>query len=43
MLCPYCKLTGCEEDCVDFCINCGEPIKADDDFCSASCKKQYKG
>jgi predicted nucleic acid-binding Zn ribbon protein len=42
MLCPYCNSAGCEEDCVDFCINCNEPVAKDNDYCSDKCQKEYE-
>lgn len=40
MLCPICHSAGCEEDCVDYCINCEEEIEAGKDFCNKKCEKE---
>lgn len=40
MLCPICNSAGCEEDCVDYCLNCDKEIEKDKDFCSETCKKE---
>lgn len=42
MLCPICHLAGCEEDCVDYCINCEKEIVSGKDFCNKKCEKEFE-
>jgi hypothetical protein len=41
MLCKYCNSAGCEEECIDFCMNCNTEIKLGEDFCSDYCENVY--
>lgn len=42
MLCKFCYSAGCEEDCVEYCLNCDKEIEAGKDFCSKKCEKEFE-
>jgi hypothetical protein len=42
MPCKHCNSCGCEEDCVDFCLNCDNEIPVNEDFCSDRCQREYE-
>jgi hypothetical protein len=42
VLCPICNSCGCEEECVEYCLNCDKEIELNKEFCSDLCKKDFE-